>query len=109
MRRLQTRPQVLVDFERKPSQERGRERLVLAIKHFGGGPALDVQFAFKPPLVNHEKRDFQDDPPLSTGIAVMPPGYYHEMDFSDFLEFHNRAGLTRVVSGMLGQRVSSHG
>src|SRR5215212_10848265 len=51
MRRLQTRPQVLVYFGRERNPETDRELLMLVIEHFGGGPALDVQFTFSPPLV----------------------------------------------------------
>jgi hypothetical protein len=74
--------------------------LVLVIKHFGGGPALDVQFAFDPPLVNERGANFQIEPPLSTGIAVMPPGFSVEVKFTDFYEFQQRAGLTRIVNSM---------
>lgn len=100
MRRLQTRPQVLVYFVRKPNPETNRESLFLVIEHFGGGPALDVQFAFSPPLVNHEGKTFADEPPFSTGIAVMAPKFRREIMFDDFYPFQDRAGLTRIVGSM---------
>jgi hypothetical protein len=101
MRRLQTRPQVLVYFARKRNPETDREMLMLVIEHFGGGPALDVQFTFSPPLVNHEGKTFADEPPFSTGIAVMRPEFQREIEFDDYYQFQNRAGLTRIV-GSLG-------
>jgi hypothetical protein len=105
MRRLQTRPQVLVYFVRKPNLETDREKLVLVIKHFGGGPALDVQFAFDPPLVNSEGVTFVDDPPFSTGIAVMAPKFRREIEFDDYYQFQNRAGVTRIIGGVIGAAI----
>jgi hypothetical protein len=106
MRRLQTRPQVLVYFARKLNPETNREMLVLVIKHFAGGPALDVQFSFTPPLVNHEGKTFADEPPFSTGVAVMTPGFHREVEFDDYYEFQNEAGLTRIV-GSLGHEIDT--
>jgi hypothetical protein len=104
MRRLQTRPQVLIYFARKEMQNFSKDRLMLVIEHFGGGPALDVQFTFSPPLVNHEGKTFADEPPFATGIALMRPGFRREIDFDDYYQFQNRAGLTRIV-GSLGVSV----
>ena len=73
---------------------------MLVIEHFGGGPALDVQFSFSPPLVNHTRRDVGGEPPLSTGVAVMPPGYRKEIEFDDFGEYQGLAGITRLAVGM---------
>jgi hypothetical protein len=96
MRRLQTRPQVLVYFARNPNPETNREMLMLVIEHFGGGPALDVQFAFDPALVNSEGKTFAKELPFSTGIAVMKPGFRREIEFDDYYRFHGQAGATRI-------------
>jgi hypothetical protein len=96
MRRLQTRPQVLIYFARKPNPETNREMLMLVIEHFGGGPALDVQFAFDPPLVNSEGKTFAKELPFSTGIAVMKPEFRREIEFDDYYRFHGQAGATRI-------------
>jgi hypothetical protein len=101
MRRLQTRPQVLIYFARKPNPETNREMLMLVIEHFGGGPALDVQFAFDPPLVNSEDKSFAKELPFSTGIPVMAPGFRREIEFDDYYGFHAQAGVTRIGT-MLG-------
>src|SRR5215218_5243397 len=100
MRRLQTRPQVLVYLARKRNPETDREMLMLVIEHFGGGPALDVQFTFSPPLVNHEGKTFADEPPFSTGIAVMAPRFRREIEFDDYVRFHDQAGVTRIMDNM---------
>jgi hypothetical protein len=101
MRRLQTRPQVLVYFARKSNPETNRESLMLVIEHFGGGPALDVQFSFDPPLVNSEGKTFARELPFSTGIPVMAPKFRREIEFDDYYRFHAEAGATRIAT-MLG-------
>ncbi len=100
IRRLQTRPQVLVYFARSRDRKM-LEMLVLVIEHFGGGPALDVQFTFSPPLVNSEGTTFANEPPFSTGIAVMEPGFRREIKFDDYHQFQKRAGTTRIGSRVI--------
>ena len=101
MRRAQTRPQVLAYFARVAG-DGGRDRLILTIKHFGGGPALDVRFEFDPPLVNRDRKDVAQEPPLSTGIAVLGPGESRVVDFDDFLRYQDDAGLANwaIPSGL---------
>jgi hypothetical protein len=101
MRRLQTRPHELVYFARKRNPETDREMLMLDHEHFGGGPALDVQFAFTPPLVNSEGKTFAKELPFLTGIPVMAPGFRREIEFDDYYRFHAQAGATRIGT-MLG-------
>lgn len=99
LRLLQTRPQVLVYFEvRSNDQARDRKDIYVVIEHFGGGPALDVNFAFSPALVNHEGHDFSDDPPFSTGIAIMQPRSSIPIRFADFYQYQDDAGGTRLFT-----------
>ena len=69
---------------------------MLVIEHFGRAPPLDVQFAFAPPLANHEGKPFANEPPFSTRIAAMEPRFYRDMEFDDYYPFQNHAGLTRI-------------
>jgi hypothetical protein len=98
MRRSHSRPQVLVYFARL--SEDGLNRLVLIVKHFGGGPALDVRFEFDPPLVNRDGQDIGQDPPLSTGIAVLGPGESRVIDFANFYRYQDDAGLANWARPM---------
>jgi hypothetical protein len=52
-----------------------------------------VQFAFNPPLVNRDGKDFTDEPPFSTGIAVFAPGESRVIEFDDFYRYQDEAGL----------------
>jgi hypothetical protein len=79
-RLAQSRPQVLVSFE----VETKLKDFVLMIGHYGGGPARNVRFEFKPPLVNHEGTDIGAKPPFSTGIPLMVPGQRQRVWFADF-------------------------
>jgi hypothetical protein len=96
LRRLQSRPQVIAYFERRDRFAFDDDVLVIVVKHFGGGPALDVRFDFSPPLRNHEGETFEDAIPLSTGIAVMPPGDERVVKFADYGKFQSHAGFHRV-------------
>lgn len=77
-RLAQSRPQVLVSFERDG------KALNVVIEHHGGGPARNVRFDFKPPLKNHEDEDIGAKPPFSTGVPMMAPRFRHVARFADF-------------------------
>jgi hypothetical protein len=99
LRRLQSRPQVIAYFERRIDLRGGRDEIVVIIKHFGGGPALDVRFRFDPPLRNHDGETFEATIPFSTGIAVMPPHESQEVKFADYAPFYEQAGFERLGIG----------
>ena len=73
-RRDQSRPQVLVSFEMG-------SKIELVVGHYGGGPARDIEFDFKPPLVNSRGDDITAEAPFSTGIPLMVSGERQRVEF----------------------------
>jgi len=80
-RLAQSRPQVLVSFERDG------DTLYLVIGHYGGGPARNVRFYFAPALKNDRGDDIGANPPLSTGVPIMPPSFRQRVSFADFDDY----------------------
>ncbi|CAA9561895.1 MAG: hypothetical protein AVDCRST_MAG59-2659 [uncultured Thermomicrobiales bacterium] len=85
------RPVVLVTFERRADD------LVLVVAHYRGNPALNVRFAFSPPLVNEMGKDVGAEPPFSIGIPVVVPSYRQAVRFGSFEEYraHWHYGVER--------------
>lgn len=85
-RLAQSRPVILISFE----VDSHNGRLNLLIGHYGGGPARNVQFRFAPKLLNEENKDIGAEPPFSTGIPLITPGYRQTAPFGTFAGYRSR-------------------
>lgn len=103
-RLAQSRPQVAVSFYVGSDGTEDGE-LNLRIGHYGGGIANNVRFSFAPPLLNEDGVDIGANPPFSTGIALVPPGFRQKVEFGSFIGFREAWFLSVRPGGV--QNVAS--
>jgi hypothetical protein len=83
-RLAQSNPLILLAFDQQ--EVANGSDIVILVENYGG-PAAQVRFSFRTPMLNSQRTDISQDPLLAGTLPIMRPGEQQPIRFDDFAAF----------------------